>query len=234
MSRRYLIVNADDFGQCAEVNRGIMEAHEHGIVTSASLMVRWPAAVEAALYARTSISFSVGLHVDLGEWVYKEQGWTAVYEVVPTRDRSAVAREVRRQLKTFRDLVGSDPTHLDSHQHVHREEPVRSILVEVGQQLGIPLRHYHPQIRYCGDFYGQTAKGLPRLEDISIEALLRIFANVPVGLSELACHPSRGGHPSSMYAQERDEELKVLCHPRARAALLSEQIQLCSFRSAGL
>src|SRR5207247_11145801 len=50
--RRDLIVNADDFGQSAGVNRGIIEAHERGIVTSASLMVRWPAANEATAYAR--------------------------------------------------------------------------------------------------------------------------------------------------------------------------------------
>lgn len=51
---RFLIVNADDFGQSPGVNRGIIEAHEHGIVTSASLMVRWPAATEAAAYGRQS------------------------------------------------------------------------------------------------------------------------------------------------------------------------------------
>ena len=43
-----LIVNADDFGLCAGVNQGIIEAHERGIVTSASLMVRYPAAEAAA------------------------------------------------------------------------------------------------------------------------------------------------------------------------------------------
>ena len=46
--RRYLIVNADDLGRSPGVNRGVIEAHAGGIVTSASLMVRWPAAAEAA------------------------------------------------------------------------------------------------------------------------------------------------------------------------------------------
>ncbi len=47
-AKRALIVNADDFGQSFGVNRGIMEAHQRGIVISASPMVRWPAAREAA------------------------------------------------------------------------------------------------------------------------------------------------------------------------------------------
>ena len=51
MSRR-LIVNADDFGRTDGVNRGIITAHERGIVTAATLMVRWPAAVRAGAYAR--------------------------------------------------------------------------------------------------------------------------------------------------------------------------------------
>jgi chitin disaccharide deacetylase len=48
MGDTYLIVNADDFGQSRGVNRGIIEAHERGIVTSTSLMVRWPAVAEVA------------------------------------------------------------------------------------------------------------------------------------------------------------------------------------------
>ncbi len=38
MARRYLIVNADDFGRSSGVNRGVIEAYEGGIVTSASLL----------------------------------------------------------------------------------------------------------------------------------------------------------------------------------------------------
>ena len=41
---RYLIVNADDLGADDGINRGIIEAHERGIVTSASLMVNMPSA----------------------------------------------------------------------------------------------------------------------------------------------------------------------------------------------
>ena len=53
---RYLIVNADDFGLSPGVNRGVVQAHERGIVTSASLMVRQPAAGAAAACARAHTS----------------------------------------------------------------------------------------------------------------------------------------------------------------------------------
>src|SRR5262245_64423892 len=113
---RSLIVNADDFGLSAGVNRGIIEAHERGIVTSASLMVRGSAAAAAAAYARAHPALSVGLHLDLGEWAWRDGGWVSVYEVVRADDARAVVAEAARQLAAFRRLVGLSPTHLDSHQ----------------------------------------------------------------------------------------------------------------------
>src|SRR5207249_12208513 len=93
MNTRYLIVNADDFGQSRGINRGIMEAHEQGIVTSASLMVRWPAAPEAAAYARSHRSLSLGLYFDFGAWCYWKGRWSKLYEVVRIEDERGVRDE---------------------------------------------------------------------------------------------------------------------------------------------
>src|SRR5262245_25084115 len=165
--RKWLIVNADDLGQSAGVNRGILRAHEQGIVTSASLMVRGQAAHEVVSYLRQGRGLDVGLHVDLGEWAYAGGAWTPLYQVVTLDDAQAVAREVDSQLAAFRDLMGTNPTHLDSHQHVHLREPVRSVLVRLARELRIPLRRCTRRIRYCGDFYGQSADGSPAAEAIS-------------------------------------------------------------------
>lgn len=226
---RALIVNADDFGLSAGVNRGIVEAHEHGILTSASLMVRWPAATGAAAYARDHPDLSVGLHLDLAEWTYRDGGWFPLYEVVPTSDSAAVAAEVTEQLAAFRRLTGRDPTHLDSHQHVHRFEPVRSIMIAAATTLGVPLRHESPRIRYCGDFYGQTGKGDPYPQAITVEALVEILESLPEGITELACHAGYGDDLEGMYRDERAQEVRALCDPRVRAAIAKEAIQLCSF-----
>src|SRR5215469_9782086 len=99
---KYLVVNADDFGISPGVNRGIIEAHERGIVTSTSFMTRWPAAPDAAEYARAHPEFGVGLHIDLSEWICRNGEWEPLYEVVSLDDPKAVRDEIYRQLETFR------------------------------------------------------------------------------------------------------------------------------------
>ncbi len=225
-----LIVNADDFGLSPGVNRGIIEAHEQGVVTSTSLMVRWPGAKDAAAYGRRNQSLSLGLHLDLGEWSFKEGEWVPEYVVVDSSDADAVAREVRQQIEEFRRLVGDDPTHLDSHQHVHQNDPAKSVLQQWARKLGVPLRHFTREIHYCGEFYGQTAEGLPLTETISVEALLRILECLMPGCTELACHPGYPEGLKTMYQKERELELKVLCEPRVLEKIKKLGIKLCSFR----
>lgn len=229
--KRVLIVNADDFGRSREINRGVALAHDRGIVTSASAMVRWPAADEAANLAAERPNLGVGLHVDLSEWVYQNGEWRAVYEVVP-EDPAAVTAETEAQVARFEALFGRAPTHLDSHQHAHRREPARSALLSCGRTLGIPVRACAPGIEYRGDFYGQAERGEPLPEAISVDSLLRLLESLPAGVTELSCHPSVEGASESSYARERPQELETLCDPRVRAAIEAEGIELRSF--AGL
>jgi predicted glycoside hydrolase/deacetylase ChbG (UPF0249 family) len=226
---RLLIVNADDFGQSAGINRGIVEAFENGIVTSASLMVSWPASAGAAAFARGSRALAVGLHVDLGEWIYRDGRWTALYERVSPADADAVEKEVRSQLERCCDLLGRPPTHLDSHQHVHQKQPARSILIRIAAELHVPLRHFAPSIHYCGDFYGQTAEGAPLPDRIGTAALVTLLHGLPEGLTELGCHPGYSDGLETMYGRERSVELGTLCHHDVRQALLDADIRVVSF-----
>lgn len=226
---RTLIVNADDFGQSAGITRGIVEAHERGIVTSASLMVSWPAAAAAAAYGRTRPALSVGLHVDLGEWVYCGGTWCARYQRVDCTSADAVEAEVRAQLERCRDLLGRDPTHVDSHQHVHRLEPVRSVLARVAGDLDVPLRQVTPGIRHCGDFYGQSATG-ERLPDfIGVARLISMLRSLPNGVTELACHPGYAVDLETTYREERALEVRTLCADAVRSAIAHEDVHLASF-----
>jgi chitin disaccharide deacetylase len=229
METRYLIVNADDFGQSAGINRGIIEAHECGIVTSASLMVCWPGAKEAAAYSHRHAEFSVGLHLDLGEWTYTDGCWLPIYERVALENAENLAAEVTRQLEIFRALIGRDPTHLDSHQHVHRNEPLRAVMAEIGNRLGVPVRHLSSHIQYCGNFYGQTAEGTRITESLTVRALIGIVSSLSAPITELACHPGYAKDLETSYRLERLKELRVLRSPTVRASLARFGIKLCSF-----
>jgi predicted glycoside hydrolase/deacetylase ChbG (UPF0249 family) len=194
-------------------------------------MVRWPGATEASAFAREHPSLSLGLHVDLGEKVFRTGEWVPVYAVVPLQDTTAICNEITSQLEVFHHLMGHGPSHLDSHQHVHLREPVRTILIEVAQRLGIPLRQCSTEIGYRGGFYGQTAEGTPLPNVISVDGLVHILETLPAGCTELGCHPAEHCDLDTMYRQERLQELRILCDPRVRAAITAMSIELRSFTS---
>ena len=222
--RRVLIVNADDFGRSEGVNRGVAIAHEEGIVTSASLMVTRPCARAAAEYASHDGDLSLGLHVDLGEWVYRDGAWETVEAFA-----GPVDEEIRRQVRIFETLVGRKPTHLDSHQHVHRQPAAAAAFVDLARELGVPLRDRSDRVRYCGSFYGQDAKGEPLPGAITTDALIRLLGELPAGTTELGCHPGLGTQDDLPYGPERGAEVQALCDPRVRQAVDDLGIELRSF-----
>jgi predicted glycoside hydrolase/deacetylase ChbG (UPF0249 family) len=225
--QRVLIVNADDFGLSDGVNAGVVEAHERGIVTSTTLMVRRPAAAAAAAYAVGRPALGVGLHLDLGHWEYVDGRWVATDEACSLEGEDAIATEARAQVEAFRDLLGRDPTHLDSHQHVHMSEPAASAVRRLTVELGVPLRSH--DTRYLGDFYGQTGRGEPVPEAITAERLIELIGALPAGVTELGCHPGLRVAEESSYGPERAREVTALCDPRVRATISSAGVQLRSF-----
>lgn len=228
---KILIVNADDLGLCDAVNRAVIHGHLHGIITSASLMVRHPASASAAELTREHPRLSIGLHLDLGEWRFVDDQWQALYEVVSLHDASAVEAEIRRQLDWFHQRVGRLPTHLDSHQHVHRKRPLREIVGPLAADLKIPVRHLASPAAYCGKFYGQSTSGASHASLISPQSLAAIVARLPQGVTELVCHPADEPIPG-VYGNERPLELAALCDPRVRQAIDDHGVVLRSFNDA--
>lgn len=225
---RILIVNADDLGLSPAVNAGIAAAHESGIVTSASLMVRQAAAPAAAGYADAHPGLAVGLHIDLGQWDYENGEWIVAYQRCPQDDAAAVEAECRAQLERFRRLLTRDPTHLDSHQHTHMSDPVASVAKRLAAELGVPLRA-RGRIRYEGGFYGQTGKGEPCPDAISVEGLTQTIASLPPGWTELGCHPGLEMGEESSYGRERELEVRTLCDPQVIRVIETEDVELRSF-----
>src|SRR5258708_29843611 len=62
---RSLVVNADDLGLTVGVNNGILDAHDGGILTSASVFANAPATTDAIGRARVRPSLGLGVHLAL-------------------------------------------------------------------------------------------------------------------------------------------------------------------------
>lgn len=212
----HLIVNADDFGLSGGVSDGIIEAHTDGIVTSTSLMVNRPGAEQAAQLAKRNPALSVGLHFD--------------GDTLGLDDPDEPGRAFAAQLERFRELLGRDPTHVDSHHHVYVAREQLRIFSELVAPLGVPLRH-DGRVRYLGGFWGQSESGATELEHIRPEFLLEIIrTDVSEGLNELGCHPARlTGDFASSYLEERATELETLTQPGLCDQIEALGIRLVSF-----
>jgi len=219
---KYCIVNGDDFGASRGINRGIVEAHCHGVLTSTSLMVNRPASEEAAILSRELPELSIGLHVN----ITTEDGELVVDLAAPDECRT----ELYRQLERFQDLMGRLPTHIDSHHNVHRSPQLLPHFLDLAQQYRLPLRE-HSLVRYFPSFYGQW-DGETHLEQISVENLVQMLeTEFREGFTELSCHPGYVDPEfSSTYSIERETELQTLCSPIIRSKLAELQIQLIGFR----
>ena len=154
---KQLIVNADDFGYSPGINRGILDSHHRGIVTSTTVMVNQPAApagIEQALADAPDLG--LGLHVTLtkgrpvlppdqvpslvdGEgYFFHIRDWS---DRLFSFDPDHIRREIEAQVSRFISLAGKPPDHLDSHHHASYLHPAGlETMLEVSRRYNIPMR----------------------------------------------------------------------------------------------
>jgi predicted glycoside hydrolase/deacetylase ChbG (UPF0249 family) len=133
---RRLVVNADDFGFTRDVNRGIVEAHQRGILTATTLMARGRAFDDAVRLARENPSLDIGVHLVLvGEPGFPRTVARLVQAVALRRIH--VYDELIAQVRRIFD-AGLKPTHLDTHKHTHLLPPVLDAVARVSEECKIP------------------------------------------------------------------------------------------------
>ena len=155
---RRLIINADDFGLTAGVNRAIVEAHEHGVVTSATLMANGPAFADAIALARSRPGLGVGCHVLLVDGaplldatavrtlldrgnssgpVFRE-GITrfGALALLGRLDENEIEAEATAQIRKLQ-AAGITVTHIDSHKHTHLFPRVLRPLLRAAASCGV-------------------------------------------------------------------------------------------------
>jgi predicted glycoside hydrolase/deacetylase ChbG (UPF0249 family) len=247
-----MIVNADDLGRTPGINEGVFAAHRDGILSSATLMVAYPAAEEAAAALGDHPGLGVGLHVQLTggrptlppgrvpSLVDADGRLPRGPEGLGRADAAEVLAEVRHQLARFRALAGRLPTHLDSHHHSHRLPVVLAALVEVAREHRLPVRNASPavgrRLREAG--VATTDAFVERFfaGAATLATLREVIAGTGEGTTEVMCHPARVDaalRADSTYLDDRERELAVLTDPAAREALEAHGVSLVHFGHLG-
>ncbi|MEW5321230.1 chitin disaccharide deacetylase [Geobacillus thermoleovorans] len=238
---RYCIVNADDFGYSKGVNYGILEAFQHGVVTSATLMTNMPAAEHAARLAKEHSELGVGIHfvltcgrplADVPSLVNENGEFPRRGEALAGARRSDIERELAAQLERFFSL-GLSPTHIDSHHHVHEHPNVFPVVEQLAERYRLPIRpvrtarmHRLTTVDvFFPDFYG---------DGLTKDHFLTLIDRIDDGqTAEVMCHPAYIDVPlavGSSYCQQRVRELAVLTNPELAQALAERGVRLINYR----
>jgi len=149
--KRRVIINADEMGIDEPRSHGILEAHEKGVVTSASIMANSPFLERLAALLREHPGLGVGVHLNLtdGSPILSHPRTLAdrqgrFFEKIETRRRLMEGRLDLEEIRSEFDLqirrvkdAGIDPTHLDSLHHIHVYPGVMSAACWAGRRHGI-------------------------------------------------------------------------------------------------
>lgn len=150
---RRLIVNADDFGFTSGVNRGIVEAHSRGIVTSSTLMANGPAFAQAAQLAKTLPTLSIGCHIVLIDGrpllsaeevpslthagLFRNAVMTfAARAIAGSIDADEITAEATAQIRKLQ-AAGIPVSHIDTHKHTHLFPKILRPLLRAAAACGV-------------------------------------------------------------------------------------------------
>jgi chitin disaccharide deacetylase len=240
---RFAIVNGDDFGLSPGVNRGIIQAHREGILTSTSLMATGDAFGEAVGLAQDHPRLSIGIHLALveGRPVSAPERIPSLVTSTGTFGTSLGAfmmrwlsgrirrAEVERELTAQVEKVlasGLAVEKLDSHMHLHLLPGIFPIAVALARRYRIRgIRLPRERMRHNAHPRLSTAQ-LKRAILTSLAVLYRPHAVK----AELVCPDRFRGIMTSGHLSERDllstlatlppGVTEVMVHPGYRDAVL--------------
>lgn len=167
---KQLIINADDFGLHPLINKGIIEGHTRGMLTSTSIMPSAPYFDEAVLLAKANPDLGIGIHLTLvggvrpvlqsgidslltNDGVFPED-YTVFAKKWYTGSirKSELERELRAQIEKVL-TAGIKPTHIDSHQHMHVLPGIAGLVIRLCGEYGITkIRMPGENIFWSGGF----------------------------------------------------------------------------------
>lgn len=251
--RIHLIVNADDFNLTQGVSRGILQAHDYGIVTSTSFLINLPVSRSLVRELTKRKRLGVGLHlnVTLGRSLsspeeipslvnskgYFRRGSELDLRKIRQED---LVTEYEHQIERFKNVFARLPTHLDTHHHLHEEKKIFEVLTPIALRYRLPIRRSRwcdANVKRLFSSHGITLtdyllKDLDASRAWNRSSLLKVIRVMKAGGYELMCHPGVCDQKLlkiSSFHQIRVQELEALVSFEIRSAIKKKRIRLISF-----
>lgn len=235
-----LIINADDFGMCEGVTKGIIDSHVDGVLTSTTLMVNMPYAAKALEMAKDYPLLGVGIHLVLtcgspmilGAKSFTKSDGTFKKQKEYKGDMSSVDLnelylEWKTQIEHFIRLSGKKPTHIDSHHHVHLNPSLFDTALKLAKEYDLPMRldkkmdYGFENLVFLPAFYADKAT-MEYIDDNLKDD----------GIYELMCHPAyldKFLHTTSSYSIDRIYEMDIIRSNELRNYITENNIVLINY-----
>jgi predicted glycoside hydrolase/deacetylase ChbG (UPF0249 family) len=148
-----IIFNADDFGYCKSVNYAIIDSFKFGLLKSTTIMANMPGFEQAVKLYFENQKLDVGVHLTLtcgapttraSSLIVPETGLFKKISFYDHGDFQIDESEVYDEFKSQIEKVmaaGINPSHLDSHQHVHTMGVIKKITEKLATEYDIPIRN---------------------------------------------------------------------------------------------
>jgi predicted glycoside hydrolase/deacetylase ChbG (UPF0249 family) len=237
-----VIINADDFGLTEGVCRGIVRAIQAGGVTATTAMVCAPGAVERLRRWAPEVRGHIGAHLQLTSGapvlppncvpsLVDDNGrFPSTRKVVSFPRTEEILAEWRAQIRSLL-AIGIEPTHLDSHHHIHRLPAAFPAFWEVAREYRIPARAVDDEMKRrlhdagvrCVDKTLTSWYGGDLSSSSLVQLLKESLREWPESDSfEVMCHPGIVDDDLagvSRYTSDRERELAALCDEALPAKL---------------
>lgn len=243
-----IIINADDFGLSRGVNYGIIDAFNHGVLSSTTLMPNMPGTSHAIELAKKNPKLAIGVHLtlttgkpilDLKNSLTTDEGKFHPYKYFLDGnkvDAHELFNEWDAQIQFLLDQ-GLVLSHIDSHHHAHSFEGNEEVVTKLGQKYNLPIRPFN------GNKFGsQTVDCF----SVDLEEVAKVLAdNAHEGFTivkeqirtndtiEFMCHPGYVDYylmENSSYTTMRANTIEFLINsPFANALKENDDIQLINY-----
>lgn len=210
MSTKRLIINADDFNLTPGVSRGILKAHDEGIVTSTTVLINLPLSGNTIREAEKRKKLGLGLHLNVT--LMRPLNRPSVIRSLVKSDGSFkrpsdylqkspsikdLIKEYNSQIQLFQKSFEKKPDHLDTHHHLHDLPVFFQAVSYLAKKWKIPMRRSRI---FQMDRFAYETKRLKTTDYLfgnldarfywQKEPFMGVLENLPEGTGEIGCHPA--------------------------------------------